>query len=280
MSDNFQNYNTYRQGNAVTEDDVNFNPTLQTPAASDSVMDIDDYNALIARKVAKPVDKKAETYKPYYKTLQVYTAKKLPYTMPEGERRVTNFVIEANETYARKVTRIYKIKSPANGNGIFMKWNEIRYGKTGIGNVREVTADNVGQYQDPELEYAADYNNRLQQGTVKIKQASRIITRYELEFNEKRVKELQKDAESPDAIEYVLMIDSNPDKCMIVSFQEFMHPDFDSVYKFHMHLIGSNNQRIINGGGSISTIFTGTNNSNSNPNTQPPTITDPNMAKH
>lgn len=265
MSENFRNYNTYQSGNAITEDDVNYNPPQPGTKLSDSVMDIDDYNAMIARKVARPVDKKLETYIPFYNTLNAFTAKKLPYTMNEGERRVTNFVLEANETYARKVTRIYKVKSPANGNGLFIKWNEIRFGKTGIGNVREVTADNVGEYKDPELEYTSDYNNRLQQGTVKIKQASKIITRYNLEFNEKRVKELLKDADSPDTIEYVLMNDANPDKCMIVNYEEFMHPDFDAVYKFHLHMVTMRQS-----GSGINpmsaTMFTGTSN---NPVTTP-----------
>ena len=229
-------YNVYNN-NAVTETDVNYEAS-KADLATGSIMDIDDYNNELARKAKKPLDKNLETYIPYCKTFEVYAARKIPYTMPEGDKRVTNFVIESGESYARKVTRIYKIKSPANENKLFIKWNEIRYGKTGIGNAREVTADNVGEYQDPIPDYTIAFDQRTEAQQVKIKGVKGVITRYNLEYSDKLVAELIRDAEggSVDAVEFVLKVDTKQED-MIVSYSEFINPDFDAVYNYHRNLI-------------------------------------------
>lgn len=228
-------YTTYNN-NALTESDVNYE--AQKATAEGSIMDIDDYNNELARRAKKPLDKNLETFIPYCKTFEVYAAKKIPYSMPEGDKRVTNFVIESGESYARKVTRIYKIKSPANDNKLFIKWNEIRYGKTGIGNAREVTADNVGEYMDPIPDYTIAFDQRTEAQQVKIKGTKGVITRYNLEYSDKLVAELLKDAEgqNPETVEFVLKVDSKPED-MIVSYAEFINADFDTIYNYHRNLI-------------------------------------------
>lgn len=231
--------NYFYNNNAVTETDVNYNRDEEgNNRAPPIIMDIDDYNNELARRVKKPLDKKLKTYIPFSKTFEVYANKRIPYAMPEGEKRVTNFVIESGETYSRKVTRIYKIKSPHNDNKIFIMWNEIRYGRTGIGNTRTVTADNVGQYMEPIPDYGIGYDQRTEAQAVRIKGTKEVVTRYNLEYNPELVAELIKDAEGsiPDTVEFVLKVDGKQED-MIVSYTEFINPDFDAVYQHHRNMI-------------------------------------------
>lgn len=238
MSSYYSNYNN----NAVTESDVtvgNLSSGDRSQDPNSIIMDIDDYNNELARKVKKPLDKKLRTYLPYYKTFEVYAAKHIPYSMPEGEKRVTNFVIESGELYSRTVTRIYKVRSPYNDNRLFIMWNEIRYGRTGIGNARQVTADNVGQYTEPIPDYAVQYDQRTEAQAVRIKGTKEVVTRYNLEFSQDLVNELLKDAEggNPNSVQYVLILDTRPNEAMQVSYNDFINPDFDAVYSYHRDLI-------------------------------------------
>lgn len=202
-------------------------------------MDIDDYNNEMARRAKKPVDKNSKTYIPFRKTFSAYAAKKLPYSMPPDDNRITNFVHGCpNEEYARKVTRVYKVKSPGNENKIFVMWNETRYGRTGIGNAMALNVDNVGQYHEPIPDYTIAFDQRTEAQQIKIKGVKEVVIRYNLEYSDKIIEELLKDAEggSPDAVQFVLKVDTKQED-MIVSYPEFMSPDFDAVYNHHRDLM-------------------------------------------
>lgn len=239
--------------NGITEDEFISNTTTNNQfklsnreeinTSIKNIQDVNEFNLEVAQKVKNPLSRNKKTYLPFSKTMDVYTSKKVPYDLKEDEKVRHFFVYGCNFIYSREVTRIYKIKSAANNNKVFIMWNEVRYGRTGLGNLKRNTVDCVGRYYDPEVDRTVELDQTTQQPYIRIGDPKTIVTRYDLEFDKKLVNELLEDAivpNNPDSIDLYLVVEGR-NQDMRVNLDEFLSDDFDAIYTSKVRQIPQNN---------------------------------------